>query len=111
MPLTNGGSFGDAEPMSGTEDVDAYLSELDPPVRAALEALRSLIREEAPDAEEAISYGMPAFKLNGSLVGYAAFKHHCSFFPMNSHATEAHAAELEGFKTSKGTIQFQLGRP
>ncbi|MBJ7331154.1 MAG: DUF1801 domain-containing protein [Solirubrobacteraceae bacterium] len=97
--------------MSGASDVDAYLAGLDPAVRAALEALRAIIREEAPDATEAISYGMPAFKLHGSLVGYAAFQRHCSFFPMSSSAIDAHAAELQDFKTSKGTIQFVLDHP
>jgi uncharacterized protein YdhG (YjbR/CyaY superfamily) len=54
---------------------------------------------------------MPAFKLHGSLVGFAAFKDHCSFFPMSSTLIEAHKNELSGYRTSKGTIQFTADKP
>jgi uncharacterized protein YdhG (YjbR/CyaY superfamily) len=68
--------------MSGVED---YLAALPPDQREALEHVRATIRAAAPDATEAISYGMPAFKQDGrGLVGYAAFKAHCSLFPMSS---------------------------
>ena len=85
--------------------VDEYLAQLDwAEGRAALERLRTIVREEAPDAEECISYGMPGYKQNGYLLGFAAFKNHCSFFPGGT--AQDFADELTGFKISKGTIQF-----
>ena len=98
--------------MAGPADVEQYLSALPAEPRAALESLRATIRGAAPDATEALSYGMPAFKLDGRpLVAYAAFKRHCSLFPMSTKAIEAFAEELEPFRTSKGTLQFQADRP
>ena len=71
-----------------------------------------MIRAAAPkEATEAISYGMPAFKYKGSLVGYAAFKEHCSFFPMSGTLIEEMQDDLKKYKTSKGTIQFPLDKP
>lgn len=87
------------------ESVDTYLAEVEADwARAALSHLRQLIREEAPQAEECISYGMPGYKFHGMLVYFAAFKNHCSFFPGG--AVPRYADDLTGFKTSKGTIQF-----
>ncbi len=85
--------------------VDAYLDQVQSKVaRATLEQLRAIIRDEVPEAEECISYGIPSYKLNGYLVGFAAFKNHCSFFPG---ATVGDFLEhLKDYKTSKGTIQF-----
>lgn len=95
--------------MSAVED---YLAALPPDQRAALEHLRATIRAAAPEATEAISYGMPAFKQDGrGLVGYAAFKAHCSLFPMSAAVIPEHAAALEGFTTSKGTIRFTPEAP
>lgn len=90
--------------------VDEYLAQLDwEEGRAALERLRGIVREEAPGAEECISYGMPGYKQNGYLLGFAAFKYHCSFFPGGT--AQDFADELRGFKTSKGTIQFSPESP
>ena len=92
--------------------VDDHLAALPPDQRAALEHLRATIRAAAPDATEAISYGMPAFKQDGrGLVSYAAFKAHCSLFPMSSTVIASLATELEGFVTSKGTIRFTPEAP
>jgi uncharacterized protein YdhG (YjbR/CyaY superfamily) len=92
------------------ETVDAYLAAVETPgAREALERLRSIIKQAVPDAEEVISYGMPGYKLNGYLVGFAAFKNHCSFFP--GHTVADFAEELNGFKTSAGTIQFTPDHP
>ncbi|MEQ1821102.1 MAG: DUF1801 domain-containing protein [Fimbriimonadaceae bacterium] len=89
---------------------DAYLAELDwREARESLARLRAIILEEAPDATECISYGMPGFKLNGYLCGFAAFKNHCSFFP-GAIALDFEN-ELKGFKLSKGTIQFHPDKP
>lgn len=92
------------------KSVDDYLAAIaSQEVRACLLHLRQLIRKEIPAAEETISYGIPSYKLNGYVVGFAAFKNHCSFFPG---ATVADFAEqLNGYKISKGTIQFTPDRP
>lgn len=93
------------------KSVDAYLASLAAPQRAALEHLRAQIRAAAPGAEELISYGQPAFKLHGHLVAFGAFQNHLSFFPMNSVTIARHAKELDGYGTSRGTIQFSPEKP
>lgn len=93
-------------------DPDAYLATLAPRERAALERLRRTIRAAAPGAVECISYGMPAFRLDGkALVYFAAMAEHLSFFPGSGRAVGAFARELESFSTSKGTIRFSVDRP
>jgi uncharacterized protein YdhG (YjbR/CyaY superfamily) len=92
------------------EDVDDYLAGVaSDDARAALSALRAIIRDEAPDAEETISYGIPTYKLNGYLASFAAFKRHCSFFP--GHTVRDFTDALKEYKTSKGTIQFPPNKP
>jgi uncharacterized protein YdhG (YjbR/CyaY superfamily) len=87
--------------------IDATIAVLPSDVRDALQALRETIAAAAPEAVEAISYGMPAFRYRGrALVSYAAFKSHCSLFPMSGTVLDAHRAELTGFVTAKGTVQF-----
>ncbi len=91
--------------------VDDYLARLGEDKRAALQALREVIRAAAPDAEECISYQMPAFKQNGMLVGFAAAKNHCALYAWNGSAVGLYAEELAGFDTSKGTIRFTPDHP
>ena len=91
--------------------VDTYLASLAPDARSALERLRKTIRAAAPDAEECISYQLPAYRLNGMLVAFGATARHCAFYPMSASTVAAYAKELEGFETSKGTIRFQPDRP
>jgi uncharacterized protein YdhG (YjbR/CyaY superfamily) len=89
---------------------DGYLAALSAPQRAALEKLRKAIRSAAPKAEECISYGVPAFRLNGMfLVALAAAAKHCSFFPGST--LRALKVDLRGYDTGKGTIRFQPDRP
>jgi len=89
--------------------IDAYLADVPPDQRAALEALRRQIREAAPGAEECISYGLPTFKLNGSLVHFGAARGHCAFYPHS--VIEPFADRLKAYDTSKGTIRFQPDSP
>jgi uncharacterized protein YdhG (YjbR/CyaY superfamily) len=91
--------------------IDDHLRGASAEQRAALETLRRTIRAAAPKAEECICYGVPAFRLDGKfLVGFAAARNHCSFYPGGT-AMGPHLAALAGFDTSKGTIRFQPARP
>jgi uncharacterized protein YdhG (YjbR/CyaY superfamily) len=89
---------------------DGYLAALSADKRGALEKLRKAIRAAAPKAEECISYGVPAFRLNGRfLVALGAAANHCSFYPGS--ALQAYRDDLKGYETSKGTVRFQPGKP
>ena len=97
---------------SGKAEVEAYLANVPERARMTLEKMRATIRAAVPkEAAEAISYGMPSFQYKGGLVAYAAFKKHCSFFPMGSSAIEEFAEALKGYSVSKGTIQFPPDKP
>jgi uncharacterized protein YdhG (YjbR/CyaY superfamily) len=87
-----------------------YIASFPPNIQTVLEELRQAIRESAPNAEEVISYQMPAFKLNGILVYFAAFKNHVGFFPTAS-GIEAFRRELSPYKQGKGSAQFPLDKP
>lgn len=94
-------------------DVDAYLAKVPEPARSTLEKVRAAIRSAAPkDATEVLSYGMPAFRYKGrAVVAYAAFKNHCSFFPMQASLIDEMQDELKKYRTAKGTLQFPLDKP
>jgi uncharacterized protein YdhG (YjbR/CyaY superfamily) len=92
--------------------IDDYLSGLSADERAALEKVRRAIRSAAPKAEECISYGIPAFRLNGKvLVGFKAAAKHCAFHPMSGATVAALKEDLAGYDTSPGTIRFQPTDP
>jgi uncharacterized protein YdhG (YjbR/CyaY superfamily) len=94
------------------KNVDEYLAGTPEPARSTLKHIRALIRSVVPkQTSEVISYGIPMFKYNGMLVGYAAFKHHCSLFPTGSGVLDRFEKELKGYRTSKGTIQFPSDKP
>jgi uncharacterized protein YdhG (YjbR/CyaY superfamily) len=94
------------------KDVNEYLAGVPEPARTTLNKIRAIIRSVVPpEATEAISYGMPAFQYKGPLFGYAAFKNHCSLFPMGSSVIVAFQEELKGFETAKGTIRFPVDKP
>jgi len=99
-------------PATGRAEVEAYLAQVSEPARTTLEKMRAMIRAAAPkEATEAISYKIPSFQYKGGLVWYAAFKQHCSFFPMDHSLAEEFAEELKKYKVSKGTIQFPVDQP
>ena len=94
------------------KDVDEYIERVPEPARTTLSKIRAIIRSVVPpEATEAISYGMPAFKYKGPLFAYAAFKEHCSLFPMGSSVIALYKEELKGFATAKGTIRFPADKP
>lgn len=89
------------------QSIDEYLDGLTAENRAALQKLRRAIRAAAPGAEECISYGMPAFRLNGKLIaGFRAAARHCSFHPMSGDTVTTLRGDLAGYETSRGTIRF-----
>ena len=90
--------------------VDEYLSAFPPPTRKILQEVRQTIKKAAPQAEEVISYNMPAFKLRGVLVYYAAYQKHIGFYPTPS-AIKAFEKELSKYQSSKGAVQFPIDQP
>ena len=92
------------------KNIDEYIAACPADVQAKLQEMRATIKQAAPDAEEAISYQMPTFKLNGNLVHFAAFKSHIGFYPVPS-GIEAFKKELAVYKQGKGSVQFPLDQP
>jgi uncharacterized protein YdhG (YjbR/CyaY superfamily) len=90
--------------------VEEYINTFPDEIKTLLEQLRQIIIKAAPQAEESISYNIPAYKLNGVLVYFAGYKKHIGFYPTNSGIT-AFSAELSAYKTSKGAVQFPLDKP
>jgi uncharacterized protein YdhG (YjbR/CyaY superfamily) len=97
-------------PTTGFQSIDAYIATFPEDVQARLEAIRATIKAAAPDAEERISYQMPAFALNGNLVYFAAGKNHIGFYPTAS-GIAAFQDELAGYESSKGAIRFPYNKP
>jgi uncharacterized protein YdhG (YjbR/CyaY superfamily) len=93
------------------QTVDDYLEALPADQRAVLERLRATIRAAAPEAEEGISYRIPLYKHHGHLVGFAAFKNHCSLFVTNSDVRKRFAKELEPFRVNNTAIHFTVDEP
>ncbi len=94
------------------ESIDEYIASFPKKVQTILEQIRKAVKDAAPKAEEAISYNMPAFKLNGNLVWFGAFKNHVGFYPRES-AIEEFKEKLSSYEVSKvqGTVKFPLDKP
>lgn len=101
-----------AKSTAPPRDIDEYLAGVPEPARSTLNKVRAAIRSAVPpEAAEAISYRIPAFRYKGSLVAFAAFADHCSLFPMSLAVMAAFRKDLQGYHTSKGTIHFPLDKP
>jgi uncharacterized protein YdhG (YjbR/CyaY superfamily) len=93
--------------VKAARTIDEYLDGLTAENRGALQKVRRAVHAVAPKAEECISYGMPAFRLNGKLIaGFRAAANHCSFHPMSGYTVATLKSELAGYDTSRGTIRF-----
>lgn len=90
--------------------INEYISEFPEEIRFKLEQIREIIQQAAPEAKEAVRYGMPTFVLNGNLVHFAAYKNHIGFYPAPS-GIDAYLDELAVYRTGKGTIQFPIDQP
>lgn len=95
---------------SAPQNIGEYIAGFPQEVQEKLEKIRGTIRAAAPEAKEKISYGMPAFTLNGNLVYFAAFKSHIGFYPIPS-GIEKFEEELSIYKQGKGSVQFPLDEP
>ena len=92
--------------------VDEYLASLEEPKASTLAQLRKTILELVPDADECISYGMPAYKLNGkTIAGFAAFKNHLSYLPHSGSVLDKLTDELAGYEATKGSLHFPVNEP
>ena len=92
------------------KNIDEYIDSFSADIQVKLKQFRETIRKVAPNATEAIKYGMPTFVLNGNLVHFAAFKNHIGFYPVPS-GIEAFKNELMAYKSGKGSVQFPLNEP
>lgn len=94
------------------QEVDDYLAKVEQPKRATLQKLRQTIRDILPGAEEGISYGMPAFRLNGKVIaGFAAFKNHLAYLPHSGSVLTELGDDLAGYATTKGSLHFPIDKP
>jgi uncharacterized protein YdhG (YjbR/CyaY superfamily) len=106
--LTNSRAPSDSGPMS-QDEVDGYLEALDEPKRSTLRELRQIILDFVPDAEQCISYGVPAFRLQGKVIaGFAAFKTHLSYLPHSGSVFPELREEVAAYVTSTGALQFPV---
>lgn len=94
------------------EEIDTYLATLEEPKQSTLRELHRTILGVVPDAEQCISYGMPAFRLRGKVIaGFAAFKNHLSYFPHSGSVLSELHEEVATYATSKGALQFPVDAP
>jgi len=92
--------------------IDEYLAALDEPKRTTLQKLRHIIRGIIPDAEECISYGMPAFRLEGKVIaGFAAFKNHLAYLPHSGSLFGELSDDVAGYESTPGSLHFSIDKP
>jgi len=96
--------------QTAPQNIDEYIAGFPADIQEILEKIRMTIRKAAPDAEEAISYQMPTFKLKGNLVHFAAFKNHIGFYPVPT-GIEKFKKELSVYESGKGSVKFPLDKP
>ena len=111
MKKTHSAHESAAKRKGAPKTMDEYLAQVPEPARSTLQHIRRSVHSAAPaEAIETISYGIPAFKYKGTLVWFAAFAKHCSFFPTAA-VIEDFKDDLKGYTLSKGTIQFPTDKP
>jgi uncharacterized protein YdhG (YjbR/CyaY superfamily) len=94
------------------DEIDLYLEAVDEPKRSTLQTLRRTILEIVPDAEEVISYRVPAFRLHGkTIAGFAAFKDHLSYLPFSGSVLDQLGDELQGYTMTKSALHFPVDCP
>lgn len=94
------------------QDIDDYLANVEEPKRTTLQTLRQTIQGIVPEAEQGISYGMPAFRLHGRVIaGFAAFKNHLTYVPHSGSVFAQLPDELAGYSTSKSALRFPIDKP
>ena len=99
------------QPVS-KQEIDDYLAKVAEPKRATLQMLRQTIRDIVPDAEEVISYGMPAFRLNGKVIaGFAAFKNHLAYLPHSGSVLAELSDDLARYRSTAGSLHFPVDKP
>jgi uncharacterized protein YdhG (YjbR/CyaY superfamily) len=93
------------------KEIDDYLANLDEPKRTTLQSLRQTIQRIIPKAEQGISYGLPAFRLDGKVIaGFAAFKNHLSYLPHSGSVLVELADDVADYATSKGALRFSIDK-
>lgn len=100
------------EPELSAEEIDRYLEAVEEPKRSTLQTLRESIIRAIPEAEQGISYGMPAFRVGGKVIaGFAAFKNHLTYVPHSGSVLGELDDDLGGFARTKGALRFPVGQP
>ena len=108
--LLHGKAAGQHNGGVSAQEIDQYLAALEEPKRATLALLRQRILDVLPEAEQGISYGLPAFKIRGkTIAGFAAFKNHLSYLPHSGSVFPQLRDELKGYVTSSGALRFDIG--
>lgn len=106
------GRFTPRIPWMPSDEIDLYLADIGEPKRSTLEQLRRTILEVVPDAEEGISYGLPAFRVQGKVIaGFAAFKHHLSYLPHSGSVFPELKSEIAPYKVTTGSLHFPPDSP
>lgn len=100
----------DPQKKPAPRTIDEYIALFPPEVRERLEKMRAVIRAAAPQATEAMAYGIPTFRLNGNLVHFGGFRRHIGFYPAPS-GIAAFRAQLSGYESAKGSVKFPLEEP